>query len=173
MAEEFVLDWKVDQPAIQAGHSESLYTLVTIRPNIAKLGDLLESAGDSAALPAHLIVVVDVSGSMHELIQADPDARVVGHGSSEGKDVAYVESDVPSRLQVAERVVQRLVSRLTPLDRMSIVAFDHQAYPLARCATAGELQQALRQFADTGGGGTSMGRGFQAVLGCLPARDDG
>ncbi|MGH7136528.1 MAG: vWA domain-containing protein [Pirellulales bacterium] len=172
MAEEFVLDWKVDQPAIQAGHSESLYTLVTIRPNIAKLGALLESAVEST-LPAHLIVVVDVSGLMQDLIQADPNARIVGRGSSEGKDVTIVETDVPSRLQVAERVVQRLADRLTQGDRMSLVAFDHQAHPLARSAIGSELQQAVRQLADTGGGGTSMGRGFQAVLKCLPVRDDG
>ena len=90
MPEEFLLDCKLDQPSILAGQSADLYSLVTIRPNIPKLGALLESTGDST-IPAHLIVVVDVSGSMQTLIEDDPHARVVNRGQAEGLDVTYVE----------------------------------------------------------------------------------
>ena len=70
MAEEFLVDWKVDQPAVLSGKREELYALITIKPNIAKLGALLES-GPSKSLAAHVVVIVDVSGSMQTLIRED------------------------------------------------------------------------------------------------------
>src|SRR4051812_7134134 len=122
MAEEFILDWKVDQPAVMAGRREELYALVTIRPNIAKLGALLENRGEET-LPAHLIVVVDVSGSMKLLIRDDPHARIIGSGTAEGASVSYVQSEVPSRLTVAQRAVQDLASKMGSADKMTLVAF--------------------------------------------------
>src|SRR5437879_3135468 len=100
MAEEFILDWKVDQPAVLAGQAADVYVLLTIKPNLARLGPVLES-GAETALPAHLIAMVDVSGSMNMLIRNDPNARVVGSSTAEGQAVTCVESTVPSRRVVA------------------------------------------------------------------------
>jgi Ca-activated chloride channel family protein len=177
MAEEFILEWKVDQPAVLTGQTADVYVLVTIRPNPGRLGGLLEP-GAEQALPAHLIMVVDVSGSMQLLIREDPNARVVGHGVTEGEQVTYVENvTVPTRLAVAQGVVQRLIDRMNPADRMTLVAFDHQAYTLAASLTASqraELRRAVAQLGETGGGGTSIGRAFQAVLKALgKAADEG
>lgn len=167
MSEEFILECKLDQPAILTGHSADLYTLVTIRPNISKLGALLENTPDTA-LPAHLIVVVDVSGSMASLIEPDPDVKIVGQGQVDGRSVSFVESTKPSRQEVAIRVVQRLMDRMGPQDRMTLTAFDHSAYSLATELPPGpELRSAIHRLADTGGGGTSMGRALQIVKNTL------
>jgi Ca-activated chloride channel family protein len=169
MAEEFILDWKVDQPAVLAGQAADLFALVTIRPNPARLGALMDLGSDKA-LPAHLILLVDVSGSMQTLIRNDPEARVVGSGTSEGQSIRYVESRVPTRLMVAQSVVKRLIGRMSPTDRMTLVAFDHQAYPLTAGTVASqpaELSRAAEQLAQIGGGGTSMGQGFQAIINSL------
>ena len=139
MPEEFILQCQLDQPAIQAGQSADLYSLITIRPNISKIGALIESTGD-VVLPAHLIVVVDVSGSMQILIEDDPKAKVVGKTRSEAGDVTLVQSAVPSRRAVAQQVVQRLVERMSPDDRLTLVAFDHEAYPLANALPPGPAE---------------------------------
>jgi hypothetical protein len=163
MSEEFILECKLDQPAILAGQSTDLYSLVTIRPNISKLGALLENTGD-VQLPAHLFVVVDVSGSMASLIEVDPNLKIVGQRTVEGQTANLVQSTKPSRLEVAIKVVQRLMERMAPDDRMTLTAYDHQAYSLAVDLPAGpQLGTAIQQLADTGGGGTSMGRAFQIV----------
>src|SRR5262245_62065758 len=145
MAEEFILEWKVDQPAVLAGSTADVYALLTIKPNLARLGPLLES-GAETALPAHLIVMVDVSGSMNKLIRDDPKARVVSTGMTEGQAVSYVETTVPTRRMVANGVVNRLIERMGASDQLTLVAFDHQAYPLAAGVPAGqsaELHRAL------------------------------
>jgi Ca-activated chloride channel family protein len=165
MADEFLLDCRIDQPAVLAGQGADVYVLTTITPNPARLGSLHE-VGPDQSLPAHLIVVVDVSGSMQEIIRPDPDARVVGHDTSEGVPVRVVETSVPSRLIVAQGVVHRLIERMKPADRLTLVAFDHEAYTLLAAAPAGQkdgMRRAVDQLADTGGGGTALGRGFQAV----------
>jgi Ca-activated chloride channel family protein len=174
MAEEFLLEWKVDQPAVLADQPADLYVLTTIRPNPSRLGPLLELTPDKA-LPAHLIVLVDVSGSMQTIIRPDPQARVVGSGLSEGQSVSYVETSVPTRSAVAQGVVRRLVERMRPADRLTLVAFDHQAYTLAAGASASQksdLQRAVGQLSESGGGGTAMGRGLQAVLRALGGLHD-
>jgi Ca-activated chloride channel homolog len=172
MAEEFILQCQLDQPAIQAGQSADLYSLVTVRPNIAKIGALIESTGD-VVLPAHLIVVVDVSGSMQILIEDDPKAKIVGKTRSESGDVTLVESSVPSRRTVAQQVAQRLAERLSPDDRMTLVAFDHEAYPLANALPPGPaLTAAVSHLAEVGGGGTSMGRALEIVRNSLANRKD-
>jgi Ca-activated chloride channel homolog len=172
MAEEFILQCQLDQPAVPAGQSADLYSLLTVRPNIAKIGALIESTGD-IVLPAHLIVVVDVSGSMHLLIEDDPNAKVVGKSHSESGDVALVESSVPSRLKVAQDVVQRLVERLSPDDRLTLVAFDQEAYSLANALPPGPaLATAVSQLSEVGGGGTSMGRALEVVRTSLANRKE-
>ncbi|MCX7408971.1 MAG: VWA domain-containing protein [Planctomycetales bacterium] len=163
MAEEFLLECKLDQPAVLNGRSADVYSLVTIKPNGARLGSLLESSG-GASLPAHLIVIVDVSGSMNTLIEPDPHARIVGSATVEGRTMTEVVASVPSRRMVAVNVVRRLVERMEPSDRMTLVAFDEGAYPLAKGLSRGrELDDAVRQLVDVGGGGTSLGLAFGAV----------
>src|SRR5262245_45051476 len=147
MAEEFILDWKVDQPYILADQPADVYTLLTIRPNPAQLGALMDT-GSETALPAHLIAVVDVSDSMQQIIRADPNARVVGTGESEGQAVSYVETNVPSRRLVAQGVVRRLIDRLKPDDSLTLVAFDHRAYTLAAGVPRSEEQPLRRAQAE-------------------------
>ena len=163
MAEEFLLECKLDQPAVLSGRSADVYSLITIKPNVARIGALMES-GEGASLPAHLIVVVDVSGSMHMLIEPDPNARTLGSSTIEGRSMSEVESSVPSRRMVAVNVVLRLVEQMGPSDRMTLIAFDDQAHPLARGLGRGrELDDAVRQLVDVGGGGTALGTAFSEV----------
>lgn len=173
MAEEFILDWNVDQPAVLSGRKEELYAMITIRPNISKLGALLENA-PTAPLPAHLVVVVDVSGSMKTLIRDDPHARTVGSTTAEGMHVNIVESSVESRLSVAHKVVAELAEKMGPTDRMTLIAFDHDATCLASEVGQGfALKTAISQLLETGGGGTSMGRGLQLAIPILKKDDTG
>lgn len=163
MSEEFLLECKLDQPAVLSGRSADVYSLVTIKPNAAKLGALLETSG-GASLPAHLIVIVDVSGSMNTLIEPDPHARIVGSAMVEGQAMTEVVASVSSRRMVAVNVVRRMVERMEPSDRLTLVAFDQDAYPLAKGLPRGrELDDAVRQLVDVGGGGTCLGLAFNAV----------
>src|SRR5262245_46868713 len=111
MADEFILESRTDQPAVLTGQSTDLHVLTTITPNPQRLGDLHET-GPEQALPAHLIVLVDVSASMQEIIRPDPHARVIGHDTSEGVPVDIIQTSVPSRLVVAQGVVRRLIERM-------------------------------------------------------------
>ena len=174
VSEEFLLECRVDQPAVLAGQGSDVYVMATINPNPARLGSLHE-VGPAQSLPAHIIVLVDVSGSMHEIIRDDPHARIIGYDVAEGQQVAVVQTTVPSRLAVAQGVVRRLIDRMTPADRLTLVAFDHQAYPLLAGASAADklpMYRAAASLGETGGGGTSMGRGMQAVLKSLAGKQD-
>ena len=163
MAEEFLLECRLDQPAVLSGRPADVYSLVTIRPNPVRLGALLES-GQAASLPAHLIVLVDVSGSMQTLIEPDNNARVVGQSTVEGVLMSEVEASVPSRRAVAVNVVRHLVERMAPNDRMTLIGFDDQSHTLAKCLPAGrELNDAVRELVDVGGGGTSLVRALGEV----------
>jgi Ca-activated chloride channel family protein len=163
MAEPFFfLRWKLDRPFVLQNRSEDVYALVTIEPNPAAL----PAADPSPGLPAHLILLVDVSQSMDYLIRHDPNAREVGEVLAEGAPATGVESDVPSRREVACHVVSQLVGRLGPDDLLSLVAFDDQAHVLASAlppTARAELDEAVRQLGEVGGGGTSLGQGLQAV----------
>jgi hypothetical protein len=168
MPDAFSLRWKLNQPYVYEDKSESIYALLTIEPNPAVLGNL----GSDTALPAHLIVLVDVSASMDYLMRPDPDAKIVGEVLTEGRTARSVESKVPSRREVACEVTQRLASRLGGDDLLTLVAFDDQAHVLANGVPAGardKLREAIHQLADVGGGGTSLGRGLQAVRKYLAA----
>src|SRR5205085_5367273 len=59
MSEAFFLRWKLDQPFVYQNRSEDIYALVTIEPN----PQVLAAHNSDAVLPAHLIVLVDVSAS--------------------------------------------------------------------------------------------------------------
>jgi hypothetical protein len=168
MPEAFFLRWKLNQPYVYQNKSENIYTLLTIEPNAAVLGNL----GSGTALPTHLIVLVDVSASMDYLMRHDPNARVVGSVVTEGQASRSVESSVPSRREVACEVTKRLAARLGPDDRLTVVAFDDQAHVLANGVSgqqSDQLRKAIDQLADVGGGGTSMGRGLQAIRKYLTA----
>src|SRR5260221_445277 len=76
-----------------------------------------------AALPTHLILLVDVSESMDVLVRRDPNAQKVGAASAEGKAAQRVVSDVPSRREMAVGVVQKMVERLHGDDLLTLIAF--------------------------------------------------
>jgi Mg-chelatase subunit ChlD len=158
----FLLRWKLDRPYVSQGRSEDVHALVTIEPNPAALA----ASAAVSALPAHLILLVDVSGSMDYLIRHDPAAQVVGPVLTEGESSTGVVSTVPSRREVACLVLGQLIERLGPDDLLSMVAFDDQAHVLASAlprTAREELQKAVRQLEEVGGGGTCLGQGLGAV----------
>jgi hypothetical protein len=161
MPEAFLLRWKLDRAYLLEDHSEDVHALLTIEPNPAAL-----TAGAPPPLPTHLILLVDVSGSMDYLIRPDPNAQVVGEMLTEGCASTGVVSSVPSRREVACTVVEQLAQRLRSEDLLSVVAFDDQAYllipglpPTAR----GQIQAGVRRLGEVGGGGTAMGKGLKAI----------
>jgi hypothetical protein len=169
MPDAFTLRWKLNQPYVYQDRSENVYTLLTIEPDPAVLGGL----GSDTALPAHLIVLVDVSASMDFLMRHDPDARVTGEVLTEGRSSRSVESQVPSRREVACDVTQRLANRLGNDDLLTLVAFDDQAHVLANGLPAharDRVREAIHKLGDVGGGGTSLGHGLRAVRKYLHAQ---
>ncbi len=170
MPDAFTLRWKLDQPYVLADKSEDVHALVTIEPNPTVL-----ASADATVLPAHLIVLVDVSGSMDYLMRHDPNAKAVGEVVTEGRKAQSVQSDIPSRREVACDVVRKLAGRMTADDLLTLVAFDEQAYVLAsgmNPTAADQVKAAVRQLAKAGGGGTSMGRGLAAVRNLLASNPD-
>ncbi|MCI0460768.1 MAG: VWA domain-containing protein [Gemmataceae bacterium] len=161
MPNAFTLRWKLDQPFVLPDEPGDIHALVTIEPNPTVL-----ASADQTVLPAHLIVVVDVSGSMDYLMRHDPNAQNVGEVLTEGQKSQSVHSDVPSRREVACAVVEKLASRLGHDDLLSVVAFDDKAHVLATCiapAVPDQVKATVEKLARVGGGGTSMGRGLAAV----------
>jgi hypothetical protein len=154
MADAFSLRWKLDQPYVHISRPEEVHALVTIEPNTGVLTG-------AQALPAHLFVLVDVSGSMDYLMRFDPTATTVGQQLTEGRTAVSVQSDVPSRREIAAVVVRRLADGLGPDDRLTLVAFDQQPYLLA--TTRAGLDAALAQLAQVGGGGTVAGCALEMV----------
>src|SRR5205807_4675983 len=127
---------------------------------------VLAGPGSGATMPAHLIVLVDVSASMDYLMRHDPDAKEFGPTLTEGELSRRVESVVPSRREVAVAVAQKLAARLGPDDLLTLVAFDDKAHVLGVALPAGApdaLRAAVQRLAQVGGGGTSLGQGLQAV----------
>src|SRR5262249_25144917 len=162
MAAAFSMRWKLDQPYIRAGQSEEVHALVTIEPNTT----VLAAAGAPPTLPAHLFVLVDVSGSMDYLMRHDPGATTRGRQPNVGKDAVPVEPSAPSRREVAALVVRRLIENLGADDRLTLIAFDDRPYLLASSLSAEnfvELKTALRQLATVGGGGTVAGCAAEMV----------
>jgi Ca-activated chloride channel family protein len=159
MTQAFTLRWKVDPPFLLQNQSDDVHSLLTIEPANVPVNQ-------AASLPAHLFVLVDVSASMDYLIRPDPDARILGEVLTEGQASRQVASQVPSRREVACAVVDKLMRRLGPDDRLSVVAFDDRAHVLAHqlaATSTAQVRNVLVQLAHIGGGGTSLGRGLQAV----------
>jgi Ca-activated chloride channel family protein len=173
--EEFLLTAKTDQPNVLTTEAETeLYGLFTIRPNPAILKGLLEGAAPSLA--THIVLVLDVSGSMNTLIRHDPHARQVGSTVVEGVRMTSVETTVPTRKQVVAEVARRIVKRLGPEDAISIVAFDHSVYELAARvsgASPGPALQALDRLQDEGGGGTQLKLGLERARRLIAATPQG
>src|SRR5207248_179027 len=132
MAAAFSMRWKLDQPYIRAGQSEEVHALVAVEPNTT----VLAAAGAPPTLPAHLFVLVDVSGSMDYLMRHDPGATALGRQLNEGKDAVTVDSSVPSRREVAALVARRLIEDLGADDRFTLIAFDDRPYLLASSLAA-------------------------------------
>ncbi len=170
MPDAFRLRWKLDRPYLEQGKPEDVYVLLTIEP------DTSLNFSASSKLPVHLLLLVDVSGSMDFLVRHDPNAQKIGEGFTEGKATQRVVSNVPSRREMAVTVVQKLAERLSPDDMISLVAVDDQPHvlleqvsPMAADAVLG----ALRTLGTVGGGGTNLGQGLAALRNILTAHDDG
>jgi Ca-activated chloride channel homolog len=161
MADAFRMRWKLDQPYLLADRPEEVYALIAIEPNPQALAE-----GGNCGLPTHLFVLVDVSGSMDYLMRHDPSATTIGKQVTEGRAAVSVVSTVPSRRETAALVVDRLISQLEPDDRVTLIAFDHEAYILAAGLAPtqrGEIEKALKQLQAIGGGGTVVANAFEAV----------
>jgi hypothetical protein len=161
MSDAFVLRWKLDRPYLEHDKPADVYTLLTIEPNPAVL-----AAGPAPSLPTHLIVLVDVSGSMDVLVRFDPNAQKVGDVLTEGKAAERVVSEVPSRREMACEVVQKMAERLQSGDLLTVIAFDDQAYILARAISPDALDlvsATIQKLGKVGGGGTSLGDAFNAL----------
>src|SRR5262245_32951878 len=170
MADAFSLRWKLDRPCLPPGQPEDVHALVTIEPNQATL-----LASGAPTLPVHIILLVDVSGSMDFLMRHDPGAKTVGEGMTEGRASQKVVSDVPSRREMAAAVVQKLAERLGADDLMTVVAFDDKPYVLAKALAPAALDQlwsSIQKLGEVGGGGTAMGEGFAAIRDVLSGAKD-
>jgi len=170
MSEPFYLRWKLDRPCVDARKAEDVHVLLRVEPNPA----VLRNTG-AGHVPIHLLLLVDVSGSMDILLRPDPQARSVGSKVTEGVKSEEVVSQVPSRRETACSVVRKLVERLQPDDWLTLVAFDDQAHVLTHSTPASNkavLTAAVDRLARVGGGGTALGQGLQAVRDVLAAVND-
>jgi len=170
MPDAFRLRWKIDRPCLEAGKPEDVYVLLTVEPDIA-LGSAV-----SVKLPVHLLLLVDVSGSMDFLVRHDPNAKRLGEGMTEGKAAQRVQSEVPSRREMACTVAQKLVERLGPEDMFTLIAFDERAHVLCEQISplaVEAVQGAIRTLGTVGGGGTNMGQGLAAIRSLLAGNPDG
>src|SRR5262245_10191187 len=102
MPDAFSARWKLDRPFLLENQSEDVHALVTIEPSAQAL------TVPQPGLPVHIILLVDVSGSMDFLMRHDPNARSLGEGMTEGRASQKVVSSVPSRREMACSVVQKL-----------------------------------------------------------------
>jgi hypothetical protein len=173
MSDPFVLRWKLDRPCLEAEKSDDVFALVTIEPNPAAMA--ATPSTPPAALPTHLILLVDVSGSMNVLVRHDPKAQKVGDGYTEGKFAHKVVSEVPSRREMAQGVVQKMVERLNAEDLFTLIAFDDKAHVLAQAVSPNEMDPlwaAIQKLGRVGGGGTRAGQAFDAIRQILSGIDD-
>lgn len=161
MSDAFTLRWKLDRPCLEQDTPGDVYTLLTIEPNTSVLG-----SAPAGTIPTHLILLVDVSESMDVLVRRDPNAQKVGAASAEGRAAQRVVSDVPSRREMACDVVQKMVERLQGDDLLTLVAFDDKPHILAQAVSPNDMDnvwEAIQQLSTVGGGGTAMGKAFDAV----------
>jgi hypothetical protein len=169
MSDAFAMRWKLDRPYLEPDKPADVYTLLTIEPSPATL------AAAPAPLPSHLILLVDVSGSMDVLVRFDPNAQKVGNVVTEGKTAQKVVSDVPSRREMACSVVQKMVERLQSGDLITLIAFDDNAHVLARASSPDAMDvlgPALQKLGKVGGGGTAMGKALAALREVLTGLND-
>lgn len=165
MPDAFILRWKLDRPCVEVNRAEDVHLLVTVEPNPV-FSSMASGATVPAGLATHLLLAVDVSGSMDVLVRRDPDAKKVGEGVTEGVVSDTVVSSVPSRREMACSVVQKMVERMGPDDLLTLIAFDDRPYVLCEAVRADQLDQlwqAIQKLGTVGGGGTNMGRAFQNV----------
>jgi hypothetical protein len=170
MSDAFTLRWKLDRPYLEQDQPGDVFTLLTIEPNPA-----LMAGAPPAPMPSHLILLVDVSGSMNLLVRHDPKAQKVGSGYTEGKFAQKVVSEVPSRREMACSVVQKMIERLHPDDLFTLIAFDDKAHILAQAGSPSDMDPlwaALQKLARVGGGGTKLGAAFEAVRQVLTGFND-
>lgn len=171
MADAFTLRWKLDRPYLEADTPGEVYALLTVEPSASVLG----SAPAAAAIPTHLILLVDASESMDVLVRRDPNAQKIGAASAEGRAAQRVVSDVPSRREMAAGVVQKMVERLHGDDLLTLIAFDDAPHVLAQALSPNDMDavwNAIQQLNTVGGGGTAMGRALETVRDILASIND-
>jgi hypothetical protein len=169
MSNAFFLRWKLDRRYVEQDKPEDVHALVTIEPNPTVLAA-------AAQMPMHLLLLVDVSGSMDFLVRHDPKAQAVGQKMAEGQKAEKVVSDVPSRREMASSVVEKLAERLGPDDLLTLLAFDDKVHVLANGLSPADmngLSRAIGQLTSVGGGGTALGQGLEAVRQVLAPEKDG
>mgnify|MGYP002784871919 CR=1 FL=1 len=174
MADAFLMRWKLDRPYLEDSTPGDVYTLLTIEPNPAAATGAASSPAPMT-IPSHLILLVDVSGSMDVLVRRDPNAQKLGAGSAEGKAAQRVVSEVPSRREMAANVVQRMVERLHGEDLLTLIAFDDKPYLLAKAVRPDDLDavgNAIQQLQQEGGGGTAIGKAFECIREVLSSVQD-
>jgi hypothetical protein len=103
---------------------------------------------------------------MDVLVRRDPNAQKVGSGSAEGRAAHKVVSEVPSRREMAVSVVQKMIERLQGDDLVTLVAFDDKPHVLAAAVSPNDMDAVaggVTQLETVGGGGTALGKAFEAV----------
>ena len=121
MPEAFTLRCKLDRPYLEHDTPGEVYALLTVEPNASVLG-----SAPPAAIPSHLILLVDVSESMDVLVRRDPNAQKVGAASAEGKAAHRVVSEVPSRREMAGDVYASSNRRLADLVHLPLAALGYR-----------------------------------------------
>lgn len=117
--------------------------------------------------PLALALVVDTSGSMHEVIGwqgAAPAGPICQLDGQEYVEVSGGETKIKRAIQVAERLIHD--PRLKPEDQVSIIQFDDSSSVLADlqpAADKGRLSSAVRQLSSYEGG-TMMARGLRNAI---------
>src|SRR5206468_608204 len=77
-----------------------------------------------------------------------------------------VVSDVPSRREMAQGVVQKMVERLSGEDLFTLIAFDDEAHVLVRAVSPNDMDAlwaGIQKLGRVGGGGTRAGHAFDAI----------
>lgn len=109
---------------------------ILVQPSVKLMEQLGDGGTANATLPAHLCLILDVSGSMNTEVSAGL-----------------------TRKRMAVEAAKACLEYLQPFDLLSVIAFDSVAHPVleARAASArDDILRELETIMDLGGGGTVL-----------------